>query len=128
MAYDEALAARVRHSLEGRTDVVEKAMFGGLTFMVSGNMCCGVHGEDLIIRLDRDTVAEDLHSPDVRAWDFMKGPMRGIFAVAAAGAARQTAVDKWVARALKHAVSLPPKVKRAAKPRGESKRAPRRSV
>jgi hypothetical protein len=43
MAYDDSLAARVRRALGGRRDVVEKRMFGGLTFMVAGNMCCGVH-------------------------------------------------------------------------------------
>ena len=70
MAYDESLAARVRQSLAGRPDVEEKPMFGGLTFMVAGNMCCGVNRDDLIIRLDAGTAVEDLHSPQVRAWDF----------------------------------------------------------
>jgi hypothetical protein len=52
MAYDASLAAMVRQSLAGRPDVEEKPMFGGLTFMVAGNMCCGVNRDDLIIRLD----------------------------------------------------------------------------
>src|SRR5229473_1436340 len=56
-------------------------MFGGLTFMVAGNMCCGVHHDDLILRLDRETVVADLNSPHARAWDFMKRPMKGIFPV-----------------------------------------------
>jgi hypothetical protein len=47
MAYDDALASRVRQALGGRTDVVEKAMFGGLAFMIAGNMCCGVNRNDL---------------------------------------------------------------------------------
>ena len=78
MAYDESLAARVRQSLAGRPDVEEKPMFGGLTFMVAGNMCCGVNRDDLIIRLDAGPAVEDLHSPQVRAWDFMKRPILGI--------------------------------------------------
>ena len=53
MPYDQLLAERVRRALEDRTDKVEKVMFGGLAFMVSGNMCCGVNRDDLIIRLDR---------------------------------------------------------------------------
>jgi hypothetical protein len=90
-------------------------MFGGLTFMVSGNMCCGVNQGDLIIRLDAGTAVEELHSPQVRAWDFMKRPMRGIFAVSATGCATQKTVDHWVEFALKHVLSLPPKRRRAAK-------------
>jgi TfoX N-terminal domain len=75
VAYDESLAARVRRSLSDRLDVDERPMFGGLTFMVSGNMCCGVNQGDLIIRLDAGTAVEELHSLQVRAWDFMNRPM-----------------------------------------------------
>jgi TfoX/Sxy family transcriptional regulator of competence genes len=52
MAYDEQLAARVRSLLGNRTDVSERKMFGGLTFMIGGNMCCGVNRNELIVRLD----------------------------------------------------------------------------
>jgi hypothetical protein len=117
MAYDDLLAARVRRALSDRHDVVETPMFGGLTFMVAGNMCCGVNRNDLIIRLDVGTALEDLHSPHIRAWDFMKRPMRGIFAVGAGGCATQKTVDRWVELALRHALSLPPKLKSGAKPR-----------
>lgn len=109
MAYDEALAARVRRALAGRVDVIEKRMFGGLTFMVAGNMCCGVNRDDLILRLDSETAVEDLDSPHVRPWDFMKRPMRGIFAVGPAGCADQRACNRWVRLALRHAFSLRPK-------------------
>jgi TfoX N-terminal domain len=51
MAYDETLAARVRVLLAGRPDTVERKMFGGLTFMVGGHMCCGVQGDTLVLRL-----------------------------------------------------------------------------
>ncbi len=124
MAYDEALAARVRAALARRTDVVEKPMFGGLTFMVAGNMCCGVHRNELVLRLDAGTRPEDLNSPHVRAWDFMKRPMRGIFAVSPAGCASQETVGHWVELALKHALSLPPKTAGPAKRR----RAPARRI
>ena len=107
----------MRQSLAGRRDVEEKPMFGGLTFMVAGNMCCGVHRDDLIIRLDAATKVEDLHSPQIGAWDFMKRPMRGIFAVSAAGSATQKTVNRWVELALRHALSLPPRPKSGVKPR-----------
>jgi TfoX/Sxy family transcriptional regulator of competence genes len=117
MAYDESLAARVRRSLADRSDVDEKPMFGGLTFMVAGNMCCGVNRNDLILRLEPTTVLEDLKSQHARAWDFMKRPMRGIFAVNAEACATQRAVDKWVKLALRHALSLPAKIAKSAQTR-----------
>jgi len=122
MAHDESLAARVRQSLGGRKDVEEKPMFGRLTFMVAGNMCCGVNRDDLTIRLDAGTEVEDLHCPQVRAWDLMKRPMRGIFAVSAVGCATQKTVDRWVELALRHALSLPPKPQSGAKPRRQRAR------
>ena len=54
MAYDEGLATRVREILGDRPGVAEKQMFGGLAFLVQGNMACGVRGEDLIVRLAAD--------------------------------------------------------------------------
>jgi hypothetical protein len=53
MAYDEHLAARVRTLLAPRTDVSERKMFGRLTFMIGGNMCCGVNGDELIVSRPR---------------------------------------------------------------------------
>src|ERR671910_486561 len=67
MAYDEQLAARVRTLLADRTDVTERKMFGGLTFMIGGNMCCGVNGDELIVRLDPEREDDALatpHAPD----------------------------------------------------------------
>jgi TfoX/Sxy family transcriptional regulator of competence genes len=115
MAYDDLLAARVQRALSDRHDVVEKPMFGGLTFMVAGNMCCGVNRDDLIIRLDAKTALEDLNSPHVRLWDFMKRPMPGMFAVNPAGCANQKTVDHWVKLAIARALSIPPKAIRTAK-------------
>jgi hypothetical protein len=115
MAYDELLAAKIRQSLAGRNDVEEIPMFGGLTFMVAGNMCCGVNRNDLIIRLDPGTAVEDLHSPQVRAWDFMKRPMRGIFAITAADCTTQKTIDQWVELTLSYTLSLAPKGRRTVK-------------
>jgi TfoX/Sxy family transcriptional regulator of competence genes len=121
MAHDEALAARVRKALAGRTDVVEQPMFGGLTFMVHGHMCCGVNRDDLIIRLDGATVLADLHSPHARVCDFTKRPMRGMFSVSAAGCATDEEVEPWVRLALEHALSQSAKKSaRPAKRRGIS--------
>ena len=70
MAYDERLAARVRAFLADRTDVSERKMFGGLTFMVGGNMCCGVNEDELIVRLDPGREDDALARPHARAMDF----------------------------------------------------------
>jgi TfoX/Sxy family transcriptional regulator of competence genes len=66
MALDEKLAARVRKLLADRSDVTERRMFGGLTFMVRGHMCCGVQGDEVILRLGPDGADEVLASPHVR--------------------------------------------------------------
>ena len=73
MAYDEKLAARIRAILADRADVREQMMFGGLTFMVSGRMCCGVKGDELIVRLDPDHEDNALTRPHARRWSSPAG-------------------------------------------------------
>ena len=76
MAYDEQLAARVRALLASRADIGERKMFGGLTFMVGGNMCCGVNGDELIIRLDPGRENEVLARPHARPMDLTAPEVR----------------------------------------------------
>lgn len=114
MAYDESLAQRVRRALTGRKDVVEKAMFGGLTFMVAGNMCCGVIRDELMIRLSPEATVADLRSPDVRPCEFTKRPMRGMYTVNPAGCGTQEGADRWVRLAVRHTLLLPAKTERGA--------------
>ena len=66
MAYDEALADRIRDVLSARSDVSERKMFGGVAFMVAGNMACGVLGEDLIVRLGEEEAERALGEEGVR--------------------------------------------------------------
>lgn len=108
MAYDEDLANRVRALLADRTDVREQRMFGGLTFMVGRNMSCGVHGDELIVRLDRDSEAEALARAHARPMDFTGRPLRGFITVGAAGLEGDR-LQRWVQEAVAHAESLPPK-------------------
>lgn len=70
MAFDEFLGGRVRTALSDRDDVVEKRMFGGLAFMVGGNMCVGIIGNDLMVRVGPEGDAEALARPHVRPMDF----------------------------------------------------------
>src|SRR5918992_2371429 len=108
MAFDEKLAARVRTLLADRSDLTERRMFGGLTFMVRGHMCCGVHGDELILRLGPDGADEALAGPYARPMDFTGRPLAGFVIVSRDGLSGR-ALARWVARAVAWAESLPPK-------------------
>jgi TfoX/Sxy family transcriptional regulator of competence genes len=108
MAYDEQLAARVRALLADREDVSERKMFGGLTFMVGGHMCCGVNRDELIVRLDPKGESEALERPHARPMDFTGRQMRGFVTVEQPGL-RGRALDRWIQDALRWVESLPPK-------------------
>jgi TfoX/Sxy family transcriptional regulator of competence genes len=108
VAYSERLAYRVRALLSDRDDVDERPMFGGLTFMVGGHMCCGVHGDELIVRLDPDDEDAALARAHARPMDFTARPMRGFVTVAPDGLKGQ-ALRRWVDRATAHAETQPPK-------------------
>jgi len=109
VGYDAWLAARVRRILGSRTDVEERAMFGGLTFMVRGHMCCGVAQSRLMVRVDPDTYDRLLAEPHARPMDFTGRPMRGLIFVELTGTATSSALGRWVARAVRHAESQTPK-------------------
>jgi hypothetical protein len=77
MAYSEPLAERVRALLADRGDVAERPMFGGLTFMVGGHMCCGVHADELIVRLHPDDEDAALARPTARRSQRRSAECRG---------------------------------------------------
>jgi len=118
MAFDERLAARIRKALEGRNDVVENQMFGGVAFMVRDHMACGVVGSSLMVRIDPAEAERLLREPAVRPMDFSGRPMRGFLYVDPAGIATSASLRKWLSRATAHAEAKPKKVrkKRAARP------------
>ena len=109
MAYDEALAERIRAVLAGRDDVTERRMFGGIAFMAHGNMCCGVSGEDLMVRLGEDGADAALDEPGARPMDFTGRPMKGYAFVGPAHTATDEALRDWVQRTLAFADTLPAK-------------------
>jgi TfoX/Sxy family transcriptional regulator of competence genes len=108
MPLDEKLAGRVRRLLSDRDDVSERAMFGGLTFMVAGHMCCGVNKNELIVRVHPDDVDAALARPHARPMDFTGRPMQGFVTVAPEGLTGP-ALKRWVSIAVAHAASRPPK-------------------
>ena len=108
MAYDEHLAARVRALLSDRADVSERKMFGGLTFMVGGNMCCGVNKDELIVRLDPEREHDALSRPHTRAMDFTGRHMPGFITIRPEGL-NDDYLDEWVRGAVARAALLAPK-------------------
>ena len=109
MAYSEELADRVREVLAPNPDLAERKMFGGIGFMVAGNMCCGVMDDDLIVRLDPEEAERALGEQHTRPFEFTGRPMKGFLFVSAEGVASEEALAGWVEAALAFASSLPAK-------------------
>ncbi len=109
MAYDEKLAERVRKILKRRRGVAERKMFGGICFLINGNMACGVVDEELMLRLGKEGAAEALRHPHTREMDFTGKPLKSMVYVIPAGLRTKPALEKWVKRAADFARALPPK-------------------
>ena len=109
MAYNEDTASRVRELLAGEPGAFEKKMFGGLSFIISGNMACGVLNDDLVVRVGPDAHNDAMAQPHVRPMDFTGRPMKGMVYVGAAGFESHDDLKVWVDRGLRFARSLQPK-------------------
>jgi len=117
MAYDEALAQRLRALLARRRGVAEQRMFGGLCFTLDGRMCCGVLGADLVVRVPADAFAQALAEPGTRPMDFTGRPMKGFLFVDRSGSATDDGLADWVERGVQCARSQPPKKVKSARAR-----------
>lgn len=109
MAYDEALAQRVRQALVGEPEVVEMKMFGGTGYLLGGNMACGVNGSNLIVRVGPQEYENALSEPGVLVFDMTGRPMTGWVQVTPLGLPDQVALQAWIERGLAYARGLPPK-------------------
>jgi TfoX/Sxy family transcriptional regulator of competence genes len=89
--------------------LVEKKMFGGLAFLVNGNMSVGVHGSDLIVRIDPETSEVALKEPGARIFDLTGRAMKGWLLVGGDGLKDSSSLKKWVRRGVDYASSLPKK-------------------
>ena len=112
MAYDEALAERIRAALADRDDVSERMMFGGIAFMIDDRMAVGVIGDDLMVRVGPDAHDAAVARPHTRPMDFTGRPMRGMVYVAPAGVADDGELGRWVEAGAAFAASQPPKQRR----------------
>lgn len=111
MAFDEELADRTRAALSAaRATTSEKKMFGGLAFMIGGNMCCGVMGADLLVRVGPDENESALAEPAARPFVMgQRGPSAGFILVGPGGTDNEDGLAAWVRRALAFNATLPAK-------------------
>ena len=109
MAYNEKLADRIRAKLKGTRGLTEKKMFGGVGFMVNGNLACGVNQQDMIARLSDTDSEAALKRPHVRVFDMTGRPMKGWIVVEAPGVATDKTLQGWIDKSLAFAKTLPPK-------------------
>jgi TfoX/Sxy family transcriptional regulator of competence genes len=110
VSYDPEVADRVRQVLAGQAGVAEKKMVGGgLSFLVNGNMCCGVQGQALMVRVGPDGREQALAEPHVQPMLLAGRALSGFITVEPAGFAADDALAGWVRRGLDFAAGLPAK-------------------
>lgn len=109
MAYSESLADRIRHVLRQRPDVREKKMFGGVGFLLNGNMLVGIWKYSLIARLGPEEAAAALKEPDVVEFDITGRPMKGWVMIEPDGIENDKQLSQWIDRALAFVGTLPSK-------------------
>ena len=108
MGYNLKLAERVRDQLDGMP-YVEKKMFGGVGYLLHGNMACGVIKDDLIVRIDPQEQPALLKKPHVKLFDMTGRPMKGWLVVEPDGIKTAKQLGTWVRLGIEFALTLPPK-------------------
>lgn len=109
MAFSEELAERIRHAVARRRNLLEKKMFGGVGFLLHGNMLVGVWKDSLIVRLGQDAYDDALLEPHVRKFDITGRPMKGWVMVEPEGVRDDEPLKVWIERATKFVKTLPKK-------------------
>ena len=109
MAYDEKLAERVRKRLHGYKGLTERKMFGVVGFMLRGNMCCGVLGEHLILRVSREQGESILNLAHTKAFDVFGVVKKGMVMVLPAGVESDKQLEAWLEYGVRYALTLRPK-------------------
>lgn len=109
MAYNHGVADDIRARIANHAGLIEKEMFGGIAFMVNGNMAVGVSGEELMVRVGKDAHDEAEARIGARIFDLSARPMRGWIVVAPEGFATDSDLEAWIDQGVAFAESLPPK-------------------
>jgi hypothetical protein len=109
MSFNEALAKRIRQRLARKKGIEEKKMFGGLGFLLNGNLLVAVWKDSLIVRLGPEEGDEALRESHVRDFDFTGRPMKGWVLVEPAGVENNEQLSAWIERAVRFVGTLPGK-------------------
>lgn len=109
MAYDQILAQRIRTALQDIPALQEKKMFGGVGFILRGNMACGVNGNDLIVRVGPERYQAALAQPFTRVFDLTGKPMSGWIVVDSEGVSDESALRQWVLQGVQFVETMPAK-------------------
>ena len=109
MAFDEGLAQRLRETFDDRNDIEEKRMFGGLCFMASRHMCCGIIGDSFMARVGPDNYQACLAMENTSEMDFTGKAMKGMIYVAPGGIESDSELSHWVGLCTDFVMSLPPR-------------------
>jgi hypothetical protein len=109
MAYDQSLAERISVLLDDQPSLNAKKMFGGIGYLLRGNMACGVHKDYLVVRVGPDQYQAALEQPHTRIFDITGRPMTGWVMVAPEGYQDDTDLQRWMQMGVDFAASLPSK-------------------
>jgi TfoX/Sxy family transcriptional regulator of competence genes len=110
VAYDERLADRIRELLRGERDVTEKRMFGGVAFLINGNMAVSASGQGgLLLRVDPAETEKLLSKPHVNPFEMRGRAMKGWLRIDTEGLRTKRQLSGWASRGVDYARSLPPK-------------------
>ncbi len=117
MAYDEQLAARIRKILRRHKGVTEKKMFGGLSFLLHGKMCCGILQNDLVARIQPKDYEAALQQSHVRPMDFTGRTLKGFIFVGPMGFQSEQELARWI----KHGVEFVSAISKVDRKRSATK-------
>jgi TfoX/Sxy family transcriptional regulator of competence genes len=110
MAYDEDLANRIRELIAGEADVTERRMFGGLAFLIGGNMSVAASGRGgLMVRVDPEQTDELVAKPHAQPFVMRGREMQGWLRVDDEGVRTKRQLEPWVKRGVAYARTLPAK-------------------
>lgn len=109
MTFNELTASQIRSAMQSTPGLSERHMFGGVAFMLAGNMCCGVIEDNLVVRVGPGAYDDALREPHARPMDFTGRPLRGFVYVDRDGFASDVLLKQWIERGVTFVRTLPPK-------------------
>ena len=109
MTFNELTAMQIRSAMQTTPGISERHMFGGVAFMLAGNMCCGVIEDNLVVRVGPDAYERALCAPHARPMDFTGRPLHGFIYVDREGFSSENSLQQWIQQGVNFVQTLPPK-------------------